>query len=171
MNKQELKNRTKAFAVRVFRFLTTMETSKPVNVISNQLLKSSSSIAANYRSVCRGKSDADFLNKLKMVDEEADESLFWLEFINDLEIKCDETELHYLLKEANELVSIFSASIRTIKSKDSNPESESPKSQMFNPKSQIPAPPTGKPNPKFWAPGKAKSQIPGPKSQIPNPKS
>ena len=128
MNKQELKNRTKAFAVRVFRFINTLETSRSVNVIAHQILKSCSSVAANYRSVCRGKSDADFLNKLKMVDEEADETLFWLEFIDDLEIKCNKSELNYLLRESNELVSIFSASIRTIKSKEPNP-----KSQILNP--------------------------------------
>ena len=123
MNKQELKNRTKTFAVRIFRFIDGLEASRPVGIVSYQLLKSCSSVAANYRSVCRGKSSADFLNKLKLVDEEADETLFWLEFIDQLEIKCDKTELNYLLKEADELVSIFSASIRTIKLKEPNPKS------------------------------------------------
>ena len=123
MNKQELKNRTKTFAVRVFRFIDGLETSRPVGIVSYQLLKLCSSVAVNYRSVCRGKSSADFLNKLKLVDEEADETLFWLEFIDQLEIKCDKTELNYLLKEADELVSIFSAAIRTIKLKEPNPKS------------------------------------------------
>ena len=58
-----------------------------------------------------------FLNKLKVVDEEADESLFWLEFIKELEIDCDKIELEKLIKEADELVAIFSAAIRTIKNK------------------------------------------------------
>ena len=117
MNKEELKKRTKIFALRVFKFLMNMEKNKAVDIISYQLFKSSSSVAANYRAVCRGKSNADFLNKLKIVDEEAYESLFWLEFINDLELKCDKKEITFLMKEANELVSIFSAAIRTIKSK------------------------------------------------------
>jgi hypothetical protein len=65
-----------------------------------------------------------------MVDEEADETLFWLEFIGELEINCDKAELHCLAKEAKELVSIFSASIRTMKLRDSNPISQIP-----NPKS------------------------------------
>ena len=121
MNKEDLKKRTKTFALRVFKFLMTLEQNKAVNVISYQLFKSASSVAANYRSVCRGKSSADFLNKLKVVDEEADESLFWLEFINELELKCDKKELNYLMKEANELVAMFSAAIKTIKSK--NPKS------------------------------------------------
>ncbi len=76
------------------------------------------SVAANYRAVCRGKSTADFLNKLKIVDEEADESLFWLEFIQGLEIECDQVQLKKLIKEADELVAIFSAGIKTIKAKN-----------------------------------------------------
>lgn len=78
MTKEELKNRTKKFSVDVFKFLMLLQKSKAVDVISYQLFKASSSVAANYRAVCRGKSDADFLNKLKIVDEEADESCFGL---------------------------------------------------------------------------------------------
>ncbi len=118
MNKEELRNRTKKFAVRVFKFLLSVEKGKEIDVISYQLLKSASSVAANYRATCRGKSTADFLHKLKVVDEEADESLFWLELIDELKLKCDNEELNKLIKEANELVSIFSASIKTIKSKN-----------------------------------------------------
>ncbi|MDP4267954.1 MAG: four helix bundle protein [Bacteroidota bacterium] len=76
MNKEDLKKRTKLFTLKVFKFLITLEQNKAVNVISNQLLRASSSFAANYRAICRGKSGNDFLNKLKVVDEEADESLF-----------------------------------------------------------------------------------------------
>ena len=118
MTKEELKNRTKVFALQIFKFLMSLENNKAVDVISYQLFKSSSSVAANYRAVCRGKSTSDFLNKLKIVDEEADESLFWLEFIQGLEIDCDKNELERLIKEANELVSIFSAGIKTIKQKN-----------------------------------------------------
>ncbi len=118
MTKEELKNRTKKFALNVFKFLMSLENCKAVDVVSFQLFKSSPSVAANYRAVCRGKSNADFLNKLKIVDEEADESLFWLEFIKRLEIKCDNVELEKLIKEADELVAIFSAGIKTIKEKN-----------------------------------------------------
>lgn len=117
MTKEELKKRTKSFAIKVFKFLMEIEKNKAVDVITDQLFKSSSSVAANYRAVCRGKSESDFLNKLKIVDEEADESLFWLEFIKELEIECDKIELEKLIKEANELTSIFSAAIKTIKNK------------------------------------------------------
>ena len=118
MNKEELKTRTKKFAVRVFKFLLSVEKCKEMDVITRQLLRSASSVAANYRATCRGKSNADFLNKLKVVDEEADESLFWLELIDELNINCDKDELKALMKEANELVSIFSASIKTLKLKN-----------------------------------------------------
>ena len=123
MTKEELKKRTKLFAIRVYKFVDTLPKSKSMDVVSYQILKSSSSVAANYRAVCRGKSGADFLNKLKVVDEEADETLFWLEFINDLNIKCDKIEIELLMKEADELVSIFSAGIRTVKSRTINPQS------------------------------------------------
>ena len=102
----------------VSKWFFQIEQSKAVDVVSYQLFKSSSSVAANYRAVCRGKSSADFLNKLKVVDEEADESLFWLEFLKELEIKYNTVELERLIKEADELVSIFSAGIKTIKSRN-----------------------------------------------------
>ncbi len=115
MQKEELKLRTKLFAIHVFKFINTLEKNKSSDVISYQILKSASSVAANYRAACRAKSKPDFLNKLKVVNEEADETLFWLEFIDELEIICSKNNLSGLLKEANELVSIFSASIKTIK--------------------------------------------------------
>jgi four helix bundle protein len=120
MTKQELKDRTRNFAIRVFKFMMALEKNKAVDVITYQILKSSSSVAANYRAACRGKSDADFLNKLKIVEEEADESLYWLQLINELEeeIKCNKSELTFLTKEADELVAIFTASIKTLKMKN-----------------------------------------------------
>ena len=117
MTKEELKNRTKQFALDVFKFLMSLEKTKANDVVSFQLFKSSSSVAANYRAVCRGKSDADFLNKLKIVDEEADKSLFWLEFIKGLEVPCDKIVLDSLIKEANELTAIFAATDKTNKMK------------------------------------------------------
>ena len=90
--------------------------SKGVEVIIYQLLKASTSVAANYRAAYRAKSRADFINKLKIVEEESDESLFWLEFIADLNL-MDFKLLENLLKEANELVAIFTSAIKTSKNK------------------------------------------------------
>ncbi len=114
MDKIQLKNRTKKFAIRVFKMVEKLPRSKGAEVITYQLLKASSSVAANYRAVCRAKSKADFINKLKIVEEESDESLFWLEFIEDLEL-IQKKLLEDLIKEANELVSIFTAALKTSK--------------------------------------------------------
>jgi four helix bundle protein len=73
MDKVQLQNRTKSFAVRVFKMVEKLPKSKGTEVIAYQLIKASSSVAANYRAVCRAKSKADFINKLKIVEEESDE--------------------------------------------------------------------------------------------------
>ncbi len=114
MDKVQLQNRTKSFAIRVFKMVEKLPKSKRTEVIAYQLIKSSSSVAANYRAVCRAKSKVDFINKLKIVEEESDESLFWLEFIEDLEL-IHKKLLMDLIKEANELVSIFTAALKTSK--------------------------------------------------------
>ncbi len=114
MDKVQLQNRTKIFAIRVFKMVEKLPKSRGAEVITYQLLKASSSVAANYRAVCRAKSKADFINKLKIVEEESGESLFWLEFIEDLEL-IHKKLLMDLIKEANELVSIFTAALKTSK--------------------------------------------------------
>lgn len=113
MTEEDLKTRTKKFAVRAFWFIQKMQ---PINGSRNigwQLIDCSSSVAANYRAACLGKSKKDFIYKLRIVLEEADESAFWPEFIKELGIHSDEIELKTLHKEAVELTKIFTASIRT----------------------------------------------------------
>jgi len=116
MDKVQLQSRTKNFALRVFKMVERLPKSRGVEVIIYQLIKASTSVAANYRAACRAKSRADFINKLKIVEEESDESLFWLEFIAELNL-MDNKLLENLLKEANELVAIFTAAIKTSKNK------------------------------------------------------
>ncbi len=116
MDKVQLQNRTKSFAVRTFKMVEKLPMSKGTEVIAYQLIKASSSVAANYRAVCRAKSKADFINKLKIVEEEADESMFWLEFVGDLEL-IHKRLLKELIKEADELVSISTAALKTSKAK------------------------------------------------------
>ena len=116
MDKFELMERTRKFAVDVYKLVNRFPKTQGAKVISYQLLKSSSSEAANYRAACRGKSRADFINKMKIVEEESDESLFWLQFIKDVELVKDNSELEALIKEANELVAIFTKSLKTLKS-------------------------------------------------------
>ena len=116
-----MKLRTKKFAVQTFWFVQKMGAVNGTRSIGWQLIDSSSSVAANYRAVCRGKSTKDFINKLKIVQEEADESCFWLEFIDDLNVHPDKEELHKLYREANELTAIFTASIKTA-TRNNNPD-------------------------------------------------
>jgi len=116
MDKFELMERTQQFAVRIYKLVNKFPKSQGAKVISYQLLKSPSSETANYGAVCRGKSRADFINKTKIVEGEADESLFWLQFVKDVEIIKDNSELDALIKEADELVAIFTKSLKTLKS-------------------------------------------------------
>jgi four helix bundle protein len=109
-----LKDRTKTFALMVIRLCRTLPRTQEGTIITRQLLRSSTSIGANYRAVCRARSTADFVSKLGIVLEEADETLFWLELLTDSGI-VQHDKATSLLKEANELVSIFVASLRTAK--------------------------------------------------------
>ncbi len=115
MDKFELMDRTRQFAIRVFKLMDRLPKSEASKVVTYQLLKSSSSVAANYRAANRGKSSANFINKIKTVLEEADESHFWLTFIGDVELlKREDKELASLIKESNELTAIFTASLKTL---------------------------------------------------------
>jgi four helix bundle protein len=116
LNKFELIERTKKFAIRVFKLIERFPKTRSANVILYQLLKAASSVAANYRAACRAKSKADFLNKINIVEEEADESLFWLTFSKDVGILSKDEELGALIKESDELVAIFTQSLKTLKS-------------------------------------------------------
>jgi four helix bundle protein len=115
MNKQELAVRTRQFAVDVFKLCGTFPQSRAAMVVMNQLLRSSSSVAANYRAALRAKSKADFVNKLKIVLEEADESEFWLTFVAETNtLPADNIHLKRLQKEAYELTAIFTAAVKTM---------------------------------------------------------
>jgi len=110
----ELKGRTKSFAIRIVTLFRSLPRSPDAQTLGKQLLRSGTSVAANYRAVCRSRSRAEFIAKMGMVMEEADESAFWLELLSETGvIKAERTR--NLLKEANELVAIFGASLRTAK--------------------------------------------------------
>ena len=113
-NSEMLKNRTKHFALLMIRLCWSVPRSEESRIITRQLLRSSTSVAANYRAVCRARSTPDFISKLGVVLEEADETLFWLELLADAGIIAVE-KLELPMKEANELVAIFVASLRTVK--------------------------------------------------------
>src|SRR5262249_13521146 len=109
---EELRDRTKQFSIAVVKLLRKLPYSDETKVVRYQLLKASTSVAANYRAVCRARSKAEFIAKIGVVLEEADESAFWLEFIIEVEL-LPSTVVEPHLTEANELVAIFASSQRT----------------------------------------------------------
>jgi four helix bundle protein len=109
MTEKELLDRTKTFALRVIKLVNALPANTAGRTIGGQLLRSGTSVAANYRAACRGRSKAEFIAKLGIVEEEADESCLWLELI--IESKLMEEKLALpLLKEAHELTAIMAAS-------------------------------------------------------------
>jgi len=114
MTKQELLQRTKAFALRVIKVVQSLQGDRVGEILGAQLLRSGTSVGANYRAVCRAKSDADFINKLKIIEEECDESLFWMELLIESGL-VSTGRLAPLMQEGNELLSIVVAALKTIR--------------------------------------------------------
>src|SRR5436309_12768138 len=111
---QVLKTRTKQFALRVLKVFRAVPKSEEGRVVGRQLLRSGTSVGANYRAVCRARSKKEFISKLNIVVEEADETMFWLELLIEGGILALR-RLEKLIAEANELLAIFAASMRTAK--------------------------------------------------------
>jgi four helix bundle protein len=116
MTKQEiLKDRTKQFALRIIKLFQALPKTDEARILGKQFLRSGTSVGANYRAVCRARSNAEFIAKIGIVVEEADETVFWLELLSESEI-INIKKLENLMKEANELLAIFAASQITAKS-------------------------------------------------------
>ena len=114
MDAEELKKRTKQFALSVIKAVEALPSTKTGNILGNQLLRSETSVGANYRSACRGRSKPDFASKIGIVVEEADESLYWMELLVESGIVPND-RLVTLMQEAGELTAIFTASAITAK--------------------------------------------------------
>ena len=112
MNELEMKKRTKVFGVQVIELLETLPHSRTANALANQLIRSATSVGANYRAACRSQTKLVFVAKMSIVIEEADETTYWLELIRDAElIKAD--LLSSLLDEAEQILKIMIASRKT----------------------------------------------------------
>jgi four helix bundle protein len=109
MNAEELKKRTKKFSLRVLRLVSALPTNAQGRAIGGQLMRAGTSVGANYRAACRGRSRREFIAKIGVVEEEADESAFWMELIIEGEV-LNERLVSPLLKEAQELVAIMAKS-------------------------------------------------------------
>lgn len=108
----ELRKRTKQFAVRIVKLYRALPRAKDAQVLGGQVLRSGTSVAANYRAACRARSKAEFVSKIGVVVEEADETVFWLELLVETGIVTP-ARMTALMAEANELLAIFCASQRT----------------------------------------------------------
>ncbi|MBM2804844.1 MAG: hypothetical protein HW419_2737 [Deltaproteobacteria bacterium] len=114
MDEKAFKDRTKKLALQIIELVEELPNRRTADVIGRQLLRSGTSVGANYRSACRGKSTADVLSKLAIVEEEADESVYWMELLVEAGI-IPETRVSALMRETNEILAMIVASIKTLR--------------------------------------------------------
>jgi four helix bundle protein len=112
MSEPDLKKRTKAFALRILKLVDALPMRTAGRTLASQIARSATSVAANYRAACRAKSPADFISKMGTVEEEADETLLWLELLEESEL-VSAAKLTAIKQEADELIAITVASIKT----------------------------------------------------------
>ena len=128
VNKERFKRRTRAYAIRVLKLVDALPKTGPANLIGRQLVRSATSVGANYRAACRARSRAEFISKLGTVEEECDESIYWMELLGETRI-IPSSRLVDLMAEANELLAMVVSSIKTSRRRN--------QSAIRNPKSQI----------------------------------
>lgn len=116
MDAEIFKRRTKAFALRVIRLVEALPRSRTGEVLARQLLRSGTSVGANYRAACRAKSRADFIAKMGIVEEECDEAVYWMELLIEAGI-VEAERLAGLMAEANEILAMVIASIKTARTR------------------------------------------------------
>ena len=113
MDEQEFKKRTKQLALRIIKLVSSLPKNTVADVIGKQLIRSGTSVGANYRSACRARSTADLIAKLRIVEEEADECLYWMELIVEAQL-VDATNLRSIMSKTNEILAMTVASIKTL---------------------------------------------------------
>jgi len=116
MDKQQFQDRTKKLAVRVVKMTEALPDTRAADIIAKQIIRSSTSVAANYRAASRPKSVPDMINKLKIVEEEADETRFWLELLVETNLMT-QAKLQDLLKETDEILAMTIASLKTLRNR------------------------------------------------------
>ncbi len=113
MTTNEMKMRTKKFSLMIIDLAEKLPNTNVIRSITSQIVRSGTSVGANYRAVCRARSDKEFISKMNIVLEEADETLFWIEIVKE-KMWLAKEELDTVLKEANELTAIFVSSLKTV---------------------------------------------------------
>jgi four helix bundle protein len=112
VDREELKARTKAFAVRVVKMTAALPRRRAADIVARQLIRSATAVGANYRAACRARSHREFTARIGVVEEEADESLYWLEILVETGLMA-EARLKDLIREADELTAIFTSTSHT----------------------------------------------------------
>jgi four helix bundle protein len=138
VDEKTFKERTKRFALAIVKLVETLPRTRTADVLGRQLLRSGTSVSANYRAACRGRSASDVVAKLGIVEEEADETIYWLELLADSGAVAAE-KVDSMKREANELVAMTVASIKTLRNRNRNgiPDSAKWTNSIQNPKSKI----------------------------------
>ena len=126
MDEKTFKARTKKLAVAIIKQIDKLPKSRAADVVANQIIRSGTSIGANYRAACRAKSTADMINKMKIVEEESDATMYWLEILADADLAPKE-QIRELYKETNEILAMTIASVKTLRNRS--------QSKIVNPKS------------------------------------
>lgn len=129
MDEAAFKARTKQLALRVIRMVATLPKDEAADVMGRQILRSATAVGANYRAACRAKSTADMIAKLSIVEEEADETLYWLELFVESGL-ISESLLSSLMQETNEIVAMVVSSIKTLRQNQRQDQTLAPKSKV-----------------------------------------
>ena len=139
MDEGIFKHRTKQFGLRIIELVEALPRTRAADILGNQLLRAATSVGANYRAACRGKSSADVIAKLSNVEEEADEALYWLEMLTESKLVREEGGLTELMSEANEILAMTVASIKTMRFRGNaaKPGFVVVESKIQNPKSKM----------------------------------
>ena len=114
MNERECKERTKRLALEVIKLVELLPRSRTADVLGKQLLRAATSVGANYRAACRGRSSADVIAKLSIVEEETDETIYWMELLQEAKLTAA-AQVNHLMSEANEILAMTVASIKTLR--------------------------------------------------------
>jgi four helix bundle protein len=116
MEQSYLKERTKSFALEIIKLVESLPKGRTADVIGRQLVDAGTSVGANYRAACRARSPADFISKMGIVEEEADETIYWMELLIEAKL-VQENDISHLLREANQILAMTVSSIKTARRK------------------------------------------------------
>ena len=136
MNQEEMKQRTKLFALGVIQLVESLPKERTAEILGRQLLPSGTSVGSNYRSACRARSIADFISKMGIVEEEVDESVYWMELLIEAGMEVS-GNMEALMKEAGELLALAVASIKTARKNKKMTRCRTDQILALNPQSEI----------------------------------